>query len=301
MLWKDGGRICALASALTLAGCVTASAPPPGPTAGLRIPAPLAAQAGVFAGYARKASAMPASFSGPEAVGEGLAAGAAYEPKQLEAGLVAFTAVAALQDPAFVNGVKRAGRDKSLGRRLAARPETALTLPGAAGAADRARAALMRQSFLLTGRGQAIKAASYTVQRKAWARAKVADPSGRLSRVKAISRAVYHSDGDDQAQLYRAVADAGSRGGGSSAVMSRGLAAAALTVLGDPRGAAGLLSEPKSGSCLRLAKLNLYQCLASAGPYYEDIYCLGQHALIETGQCVAEAAGASRPGKGVRG
>jgi hypothetical protein len=39
-----------------------------------------------------------------------------------------------------------------------------------------------------------------------------------------------------------------------------------------------------------MAKLNLYQCLASAGPQYEDIYCLGQHAMIDPGQCVADAA-----------
>ena len=41
--------------------------------------------------------------------------------------------------------------------------------------------------------------------------------------------------------------------------------------------------------CLRLAKLNLYQCLASSGPHYEDIFCLGQHAMIDPGQCVVEA------------
>jgi hypothetical protein len=41
--------------------------------------------------------------------------------------------------------------------------------------------------------------------------------------------------------------------------------------------------------CLKMAKLNLYQCLASAGPHYEDIYCLGQHAMIDPGQCVIEA------------
>jgi len=49
------------------------------------------------------------------------------------------------------------------------------------------------------------------------------------------------------------------------------------------------MTEPKAAMCLRLAKLNLYQCLASAGPHYEDIFCLGQHAMIETGQCVVDA------------
>ncbi len=42
---------------------------------------------------------------------------------------------------------------------------------------------------------------------------------------------------------------------------------------------------------MKMAKLNLYQCLAVAGPHYEDVFCLGQHALIDTAQCVNKAAG----------
>jgi hypothetical protein len=32
-----------------------------------------------------------------------------------------------------------------------------------------------------------------------------------------------------------------------------------------------------------------------AGPHYEDVFCLGQHALMDTGKCVSDAAGASAP------
>jgi hypothetical protein len=71
--------------------------------------------------------------------------------------------------------------------------------------------------------------------------------------------------------------------------VARGVALAALSVLGDERQAHSLMSEPHTTSCLHMAKLNLYQCLASAGPHYEDIYCLGQHAMIDPGQCVVEA------------
>ena len=53
-----------------------------------------------------------------------------------------------------------------------------------------------------------------------------------------------------------------------------------------------VISETISADCLRLAKLNLFQCLSVAGPEYEDVYCLGQHAVLDTGQCVAGAAGA---------
>lgn len=44
-----------------------------------------------------------------------------------------------------------------------------------------------------------------------------------------------------------------------------------------------------------MAKLNLYQCLAVSKPHYEDIFCLGQHILIDTGACVIKAAGATVP------
>jgi hypothetical protein len=60
-------------------------------------------------------------------------------------------------------------------------------------------------------------------------------------------------------------------------------------VLGEAGQARSLMSEPRSGSCIRLAKLNLFQCLATAGPHYEDIFCLGQHAMIDPGQCVVDA------------
>jgi hypothetical protein len=72
-------------------------------------------------------------------------------------------------------------------------------------------------------------------------------------------------------------------------VVARGVALAALSVLGENGKARSLMTEPRSGFCLRLAKLNLYQCLASAGPHYEDVYCLGQHAMIDPGQCVVDA------------
>ncbi|PXA88788.1 hypothetical protein DMC25_10410, partial [Caulobacter sp. D4A] len=80
----------------------------------------------------------------------------------------------------------------------------------------------------------------------------------------------------------------------------RSLAVAALAALG----AAGdenlptieaIMAEPSAGSCLNMAKLNLYQCLAVSKPHYEDIFCLGQHIMIDTGACVIKASGAPMP------
>jgi hypothetical protein len=80
----------------------------------------------------------------------------------------------------------------------------------------------------------------------------------------------------------------------------RGLAVAALAALG----AAGdnnlatidaIMLEPTSAMCLNMAKLNLYQCLAVSKPHYEDVFCLGQHIMIDTGMCVIKASGAAMP------
>ncbi|HWU80294.1 MAG TPA: hypothetical protein VN158_09555, partial [Caulobacter sp.] len=83
-------------------------------------------------------------------------------------------------------------------------------------------------------------------------------------------------------------------------VVIRGLAVAALAALG----AAGdsnlsyldaISNDPGTANCLNMGKLNLYQCLAVSKPHYEDVFCLGQHILIDTGACMVKAAGASLP------
>jgi hypothetical protein len=79
-------------------------------------------------------------------------------------------------------------------------------------------------------------------------------------------------------------------------VVSRGLALAALAALGEGGEANDanlqrLLDENSAAFCLNLAKLNLYQCLSVAKPYYEDVFCLGQHILLDTAQCVQKGAG----------
>jgi hypothetical protein len=39
-----------------------------------------------------------------------------------------------------------------------------------------------------------------------------------------------------------------------------------------------------------MAMLNLDQCLAAAGPHYEDVFCTGEHAVGETARCISSAA-----------
>ena len=136
-----------------------------------------------------------------------------------------------------------------------------------------------------------MRKAAYSVQHQAWSRARISNGPQRLAAVKAA--AGYHAEGGDRARLYSALSEDGRRGG-ASLVTSRALAVAALTVLGQDGAAQPLMSEQKSSDCLRRAKLNFHQCLAAAGTHYEDIYCLGLHAMADPGQCVVDATRPAR-------
>lgn len=277
-----------LAAAVALAGC--ASQEPIQLSAGDAPHADraLALQASAFESFLRRARGIDPDFKGPAEVSAALVAGASHDPSQLEAGMVAFAAMAALQEPRFAQAARSGGRD--LAKRIAADPEAALDLPGAQAAAARASGALYAQGAGLAGVGQKVKKAAYTVQHQPWSTAKVPDAAGRLAKVKRISAAGYQPGRHDTAQLFSALAESGKRAGGVSPVVARGVALAALSAQGQQDRGRALMSDARSASCMRIAKLNLYQCLASAGPHYEDIYCLGQHAMIDPGQCVVDAA-----------
>lgn len=287
-------KLLVLTATVALAGCATSSAPrkpeKKGPYIG--VGAALASRASAFEAYTRKASAIDASFSGPAEIGEGLRTAAGYEPKELEAGMIAYAALAAMQEPAFVAGVQAKGRAAS--RQLAADPAAALELPGAYAASQRANAALARRGEALAGAGARVKKASYSVQHQAWSRARLTNGPQRLAVVK--QAAGYRPEAADRAQLTAAIAEGG-RKGGASPVVARGVALAALTLLGQETAGRSLLSEPKAGQCLRWAKLNYHQCLAAAGTHYEDIYCLGVHAMADPGQCVVDA---TKPARSMR-
>jgi hypothetical protein len=85
-----------------------------------------------------------------------------------------------------------------------------------------------------------------------------------------------------------------------SPLVVRSLAVAALGALGYADDASleqvmPLTAEPNSAQCLNMSKLNLYQCLAVAKPHYEDVFCLGQHVLIDTGACLMKGVGMAEP------
>lgn len=75
--------------------------------------------------------------------------------------------------------------------------------------------------------------------------------------------------------------------------VNRALTIAALALLGEGGESnlptlTSLLNDGDGQRCLQMSKLNLYQCLAVAKPHYEDVFCVGQHVLMDTGQCLGK-------------
>jgi hypothetical protein len=270
------------------------------------VPAPhlphrLTEAAQAYADYMKKTSAIDAAFKSGASVAEAVKTGAAYEAHQFEEGAIAYAALTALQEPEFVAGVRelqREGARADFAEQLVAYPQAALNIHGADAAAARAAGALHRHGEKLVSTGAQVKQAAYDVQHSAWSKAEVANPDARLAAAKSISAARWELKGEEAPELLKLVTAEAAGDGGAvpSPVVQRGLAIAALAVLGQLQGVgdtrlAALLEEPRSASCLKMAKLNLFQCLSVSRPHYEDIFCLGEHAMMETGQCVVKAAG----------
>lgn len=262
-------------------------------------PTAAAGSAAVFHRYVSDVSSLNGQFRNAAGVADAVKRAAAYDPQQLQQGMVVFAAFTALQEPTFVASIKemesRYGREQVLGL-LNRDPTGVINLPGAPQAGELAEAALRAQGEAVLASGRSVKQASYDLQHQAWSKTAIANPQRRLAEAKALGRVIQPSDAD-AALLIKAVGAWQARGQGWDArvspVVANGLALAARVALGetlDTPQALALLQDPRSGGCLRMAKLNFHMCLSVAGPNYEDVYCVGQHALLDTGTCVVKAA-----------
>lgn len=262
--------------------------------------------AGAFDGYMHRASAIKADFTSGASVAHAVALGSVYEPNQLDQGAIAYAALVALQDPSFVQAVRDAGMDPAAREAFAARlvdqPETVLAAGAARREATRVSAVLGRMGVGLVTAGAAVKQASYDLQRQDWSRGAIASPDEHLARIKAESATPVSLVAADQAHLIGSLTALRSEDAASpeaetaTAAVTRGMALAALAVLGragddQAQRIDALMNEPLSAQCLKMAKLNEYQCLAVAGPHYEDLFCLGNHGMMDTGKCIVGAAG----------
>lgn len=269
-------------------------------------------EAAAFRQAMAAATAIGADFSDGEAVARAVRAGAAFEPRQLQRGAVAFVAVTALGQPDFVDNFRQYSIDRVTREDLAARflekPYYAATFPHADKAAGLAITALDAIGAKAWVQGRTVQQAAYTIQGQPWARDAVIGRDFRLGEAKTLSGARIAPSAVD-VDTMRAAALQGAPislistpiAGPYTDVVNRGLAIAALAALGEAgedRAPAieALLDEPNSLECLSTSKLMLYQCLAGSDRgHYEDVFCLGQHAITDPGKCIVQAAGSPNP------
>jgi hypothetical protein len=304
------------ASAIALAAILTAcaeppppkSAPPPAPPIAL---APkLIEQASAYRYYMDRASKITPTFVDGPGIAEALKVGVSYEPKQFLQGAIAYGAIVALQDPAFVAGVRQYAATPEQRQQIAYAimkdPAYVVGLQGSSSAAGLVVAALGSDGSSFYEAGKTVKQAAYDVQRQSWSKAEVASRDLRLSQAKTLSATPVVGDVAETSRLQQAVVGQSLGVTGTPVAppftpsVIRSLSIAALAVLGYANDTNietlnALMVEPNIASCANLAKLNLYQCLAVSKPHYEDIFCLGQHALMDTGRCVIKASGQPEP------
>jgi hypothetical protein len=309
--------------AAALAGCADQSLSPAAIPAHAAAPPPVSLSSHVleaaseYRAYVRLAASTPASFSNGPAIEQSLATAEAYESQQLSRGVVAYGAMVALQDPSFVAGVRTYAVDpegrRSLAAKIVADPRYAAALPSASSAAGLVIASMNADGAKIRGAGELVKQFAYDVQHQAWSKKDIIDPASRLARAKSESAAPMSPVPSDVEELKSAVNTGDSKVASPmllssrvaaappyTPVVNRALAVAALAALGEggeenDAQMEALLSESSGGFCLNMSKLNLYQCLAVAKPWYEDVFCLGQHVLIDTGQCLTKEAGTPTP------
>jgi len=308
-----------LAMTAVLAGCAAPAKPPPPPppqpvaivTPPVSLSPKVVEQASAYRAYIGHAGAISPSFSSGADVAQGLKTGEAYQPGQLLEGAIGYGAVVALQDPAFVAGVRKYVGDPEQRRTIAYEimkdPNYAVSFAGSSSAAGLVKAALGDDGRRLVELGRSIHQAAYDVQHQPWSKAEVDGREKRMALAKELSSKPSLGDINETTRLQMAVSGSGQlsvAGENASPPYSpavvHSLAVAALAALGYANDNSlpqvlPILSDPASATCLNLSKLNLYQCLAVSKPHYEDVFCLGQHGLEETGQCLMKGAGVAEP------
>lgn len=304
--------LAALAAAALLASCAQPPPPaPPAPPPPVSLSSKLIEQASAYRAYVDHGSAISPDFTSGQEVSDAVRTGAAYQPDQLLRGAIVYGAVAALQDSAYVAGVRVYAADATQRQKIAYEimkdPAYAVGITGSASAAGLVIAALGHDGGKLLDQGRLVKQAAYKVQTAAWSKSEVAGRDARLLQAKQLSTQPGLGETAETARLQQASVGAAPLGLTGAAVappysplVIRSLALAALAALGYGDDASldtitPLVTDPSSATCLNMSKLNLYQCLAVAKPYYEDVFCLGQHVLQDTGICLIKGVGLPVP------
>ena len=285
--------------------------PPPPPAGPVGLPDRMIADAAAFDGYMRRVVILSPVFTDAGSVSRTLDQARAYSPRSLVRGAVASAAIAALRDKAFIDSIREAGNTPEHRGQMVdyilANPAYVFGFSGSAEAARLARDAVGPAALRLFATGKAIRQSAYDIQKQGWSKVTVPDLQGRLASAEAAAAGDMSPDPDRIQENRQIIAGAASPAAAITPtappytpMVAHALQLAAIAALGEAtEGAydrlAVLLRDDAAEACLGAAKRNFHQCLAVARPNYEDIFCTGQHALSDTGACMAQAAGVDLP------
>jgi len=300
----DGGGAAPAAVAASAAAAPAAAAPAASQSQ-VVLATSVVESAAAYAAYMERAGAIRPDYVNGQGVAQALKIGQGYEAKQLQQGMVGYAAMVALRDPAFVNQLRVYAADprmrEAIAANLLADPNYVAAIPGVDSAAGLVVGALNAQGQRVNAAGKAVKQSAYDIQHQKWSLATVANREARLIQAKTDSTTpMVVTDADRSRVISIPTGQAGFQGasipGPYTPSVAKGLALAALAVLGKAgEESVGQLSfllvNKQDGFCFNMSKLNLYQCLSVAKPHYEDVFCLGQHVLLDTAQCVMKSAG----------
>ena len=292
-----------------------AAAPPPEPE--IAVGPPVLASyvigaASAYAAYMQMAAGITPTFADGVAVTNAVHLGAHSEQHQMQQGMVAYAAIVALQDPTFVATLRgyasHASTRDAMVRYILGDPNYVMTLAGHDTAAGLIVGAMSGQGRRLQTAGEKMQQASLDIQLKAaWSKKAAPNQAAILADIKQLSSSALTPPDDLKVQLAQASTGAQPMTLNRSVAQTpytqsvvRGMAIAALAVLGKASDAdmaylMPLLVNDGDGFCFNMSKLNLYQCLSVARPHYENMYCLGLHAMADTGRCVRAAVGQAAP------
>ena len=283
--------------------------PPPPPMPDVGMGGRLIDDAAAYETYTAQTAAISPAFTDAQSVADALRVGVAYEPGQLRRGAVAYAAAAALDDSTFVNDVRAAGdtpeKRYAILAKIFADPRNVLAFADARGAAALAKAALSQTGMRVFDTGDKLRLAAYSIQHQPWSLADVADRDGRAAAVKQLSSTPHRPTGEAHTDVDRMIGGDPAQPPMAAAppyspLIVRAVALAALAAIGQARDEdlnhlGWLTDDYFLDHCLSEAKLSLYECIAVAKPNYEDVFCLGQHAVKDTGACVVQSAWSTVP------
>ncbi len=279
--------------------------PPPPPASPVGLPDQMITDAASYEGLMQRVAATSPAFTGPDDVAKALKAGGAYEAKTFLRGAIAYAAVAALKDQAFVEALRDAGNTpehrQDMVRDIELNPVYLNQFKDADVAAGYAKAALGSAALNLVLTGRKVRDEAYSMQHQAWSNTFVEDRPGRLSAIETESSNGIAPAPDETAVVRDAATEVKPLDITGppveppySPIINRALQVAAIAALGEATNTsylnlASLVEDNETEECLERAKRDLFQCLAVAKPNYEDVFCMGRHEMVDPGQCLAHS------------